>query len=70
VLVPAGTPQEIVDLLYREIAKTVALPDVKQRFAQLGFEALANTPAQFTVQIKQEVETWAKVVRAANIKVE
>jgi tripartite-type tricarboxylate transporter receptor subunit TctC len=70
VLAPAGTPKEIVELLYREIAKTVALPDVKQRFAQLGFEPLANTPAQFAEQIKQDVATWAKVIRAANIKVE
>jgi tripartite-type tricarboxylate transporter receptor subunit TctC len=70
VLAPAGTAKEIVDVLYREIARTVALPDVQQRFAQLGFEPLANTPAQFAAQIKQEVEMWAKVVRAANIKVE
>jgi tripartite-type tricarboxylate transporter receptor subunit TctC len=70
VLAPAGTPPEIVDLLYREIAKTVALPEVQQRFAQLGFEPLANTPAQFAAQIKQEVATWAKVIKTANIKVE
>src|SRR5436190_10877830 len=43
---PAGTPKEIVDLLYREIAKAVAQPDVKERLAVLGFKPVANTPEE------------------------
>jgi tripartite-type tricarboxylate transporter receptor subunit TctC len=70
VLVPAGTPKEIVDLLYREIVKIVALPDVKERFAALGFEVIANSPDQFTAQIKVEIEKWGKVIRDAKIKAE
>src|SRR6476620_2885653 len=49
---PAGTPKEIVDLLYREIAKAVAQPDVKERLAVLGFKPVANTPEEFGARIK------------------
>src|ERR1043166_5305244 len=62
IVAPAGTPKEIVDLLYREIAKIVALPDVKERLAGLGFKAVANTPDQFGARIKLEIEKWGKVV--------
>lgn len=70
VFVPAGTPRPIVDLLRAEILKALAQPDVKQRMAETGFEAIGNTPEQFTTEIRQEIEKWAKVIRAAGIKVE
>src|SRR5215468_3278015 len=54
VLVPAGTPRPIVDLLYREIKAIVALPDVKERFETLGLDPIANTPEAFAAQIKAE----------------
>jgi tripartite-type tricarboxylate transporter receptor subunit TctC len=70
VLVPAGTPKEIVDRLYREITAIVALPDIKQRFEVLGLDPIANTPAEFAAQIKVEIAQWAKVIKGANIKVD
>src|SRR5215510_7953530 len=70
VLLPAGTPKPIVDLLYKEIVAIVALPDVKDRFAQLGLEIIANTPDEFAAQIKREIEKWGRVIREANIKAE
>ena len=70
VLVPAGTPREIIERLQHEIAKIVALPDVKQRLATLGFDPVASTPEEFAVYIKSEIAKWAKVIREANIKVE
>ena len=69
-LAPAGTPKEIVDLLHREIVKIVAMPDIQKRLDDLGFEVVANSPAQFAARIKTEMEKWAKVVRDAKIKVE
>jgi tripartite-type tricarboxylate transporter receptor subunit TctC len=69
-LAPAGTPKEIVDLLHREILKVVAMPDVKERFAALGFDIIANTPSEFAAQIKVEMEKWAQVIRDAKIKPE
>jgi tripartite-type tricarboxylate transporter receptor subunit TctC len=70
VLVPAATPKPIVDLLQRQIARIVALPDVKERLDALGFAPLASTPEAYAAQIKADIETWSKVVREANIKVE
>ena len=68
VFVPAGTPGEIITHLNREIAKSMALPDVEERLVALGFEPVASTPEEFATQIKIELEKWAKVIRAANIK--
>ncbi len=69
-VVPAGTPREIVDLLYREIAKAVAQPDVKEKLAALGFIPVANTPEEFGKRIKLEIEKWGKVVQAAKLRIE
>jgi tripartite-type tricarboxylate transporter receptor subunit TctC len=68
VVVPAGTPKEIIDRWHGEIARVVALPDVKQRLQDLGFEPVADTPAHFGERIKTEIAKWAKVVHDANIK--
>jgi tripartite-type tricarboxylate transporter receptor subunit TctC len=70
VLVPAGTPKEIIDLLHREIVRTVALPEVKEQLDAIGFVPVANTPDEFAAVIKLESERWAKVIRAANLKAE
>jgi tripartite-type tricarboxylate transporter receptor subunit TctC len=70
VLVPAATPKPIVDLLQRQIARIVASPDVKERLDALGFAPVASTPEAYATQIKADIETWSKVVREANIKVE
>jgi tripartite-type tricarboxylate transporter receptor subunit TctC len=70
VLLPAGTPQPIVDLLYREIKAIVALPDIKERFAVLGLDAVANTPEEFAAQIRREIAKWGKVIHDANIRME
>jgi tripartite-type tricarboxylate transporter receptor subunit TctC len=68
VLVPGGTPQEVIERLYREIVRIVALSDVRDRLSALGFEPIASTPKQLADRIKWEIEKWAKVIRTANIK--
>jgi len=65
--VPAGTPKEIVALLNAEIVKVMALPDVKAKCAQLGFDVVANKPEEFAAYIKSEVEKWGKVIKDAKI---
>jgi tripartite-type tricarboxylate transporter receptor subunit TctC len=70
VVVPAGTPREIIDLLYREIAKAFAQPDVKERFAALGFHPIANTPEEYAAYISAEIPKWGKVVSAASIRID
>jgi tripartite-type tricarboxylate transporter receptor subunit TctC len=68
VVVPAGTPKEIVALLHREIVKAVALADMKERLATLGYGAVANTPEQCAALFRSEIARWGKVIRAAGIK--
>jgi tripartite-type tricarboxylate transporter receptor subunit TctC len=70
IVAPAGTPKEIVELLAREIAKSVARPEVKAKLATLGFKPVANTPAEWTARIKLEIEKWGKVVKDANLRIE
>jgi tripartite-type tricarboxylate transporter receptor subunit TctC len=66
-VVPAGTPKEIIDALHRALVAIMAVPEFKQRLAALGFEPVANTPAQFAEWLKVEIAKWAKVIRDANI---
>ena len=69
-LAPAGTPNEIIRAVQREISGIIALPDVRERLPTLGFEAVASTPEEFASRIKIETEMWGRVIRAANIKPE
>ncbi len=70
ILVPAGTPADIITVLHRESAKILAQPDMKERLATLGYDVVASTPEEFAGRIKTEIDMWAKVIRAANIKAE
>jgi tripartite-type tricarboxylate transporter receptor subunit TctC len=65
---PAGTPRAIVDLLYREIAKAVTAPDVKEKMAALGFEPAAVPPNALAAKIQTDMPKWAKVITDAGIK--
>jgi tripartite-type tricarboxylate transporter receptor subunit TctC len=69
-LVPAGTPRSIIDLLQHEVAKSLMRPDVEERMATLGFEPVANTPDEFAAWIKTELAKWARVIKAANVKIQ
>lgn len=70
VLVPAGTPGEIVAGLYRAIATIIAQPQMRERLAGLGYVPVGNPPEQCDAEIRKEIAKWAKVVREANIKVQ
>jgi tripartite-type tricarboxylate transporter receptor subunit TctC len=68
VVVPAGTPREVIGFLHHEIVTILALADVKERLAVLGFEPVAGTPAEFASQARNEFDAWAQVIRASGIK--
>ncbi|MDB5904180.1 MAG: hypothetical protein JWM26_3058 [Betaproteobacteria bacterium] len=65
---PAGTPKRIVDQLNRQIASILQLPDTKKRLGALGFDAVENTPEQFTTYISVEVAKWAKVIKESGAR--
>ena len=67
---PAGTPASVVNRLQSEIARIVQLPDVSEKLAALGAEAVANTPQEAALFLKAEIAKWAAVVKQANIKAE
>lgn len=64
---PAGTPPEVIALLNREMVKALALPDVQAKCKELGFDVVANTPAEFSAYLKKEVTRWHKVIVDAKI---
>ena len=64
---PAGTPAPIVARLHKEIAAALKSPEMQKRLAADGADAVGNTPAEFSAQIKSELEKWANVAKAAKI---
>jgi tripartite-type tricarboxylate transporter receptor subunit TctC len=67
---PKGTPQEIVDILSKEVAAALVDLGMKARMADLGAEPMPMTAAEFTKLMADETEKWGKVIREANIKIE
>src|SRR5262245_16555534 len=67
---PGGTPRAIIEELNRQIVTILAMPEVQKRLDDLGFEVVANSPAEFADRIKSEIEIWAQVIRDAKLKIE
>jgi tripartite-type tricarboxylate transporter receptor subunit TctC len=70
IVVRAGTSPEIIDRWHREIARIVALPEVNAQLRKLGFDPVANSPAEFATRIKSEGAKWDKVMKDANIRID
>ena len=67
---PARTPVEIVDRLNRETVRFVSMPETKERFLNIGAEAVGSTPAELGAKVKSEMARMGKVIREAGIKAE
>ncbi len=64
---PAGTPQAVIDVLAREIARAVKDPEFVARLTAFGVEPLGNTPDEFAAMIRQDLATWADAVKVAGL---
>lgn len=64
---PAGTDKQIVDQLQREVARTVALPAIRERFAADGLEPVGSTPTELAAQMRGDFDTWSQLVRALDL---
>lgn len=67
---PARTPPAILERLYRETVKAVAMPDVKERFAAEGADPVGSSPAEFSAFFKSESKKWAEVATRSGTKLD
>ncbi len=67
VFAPAATPAPVLALLNKVLHEVVALPDVKQRYADLGIEAKASTPEELKARLEGDIKKWAAVIKTAGI---
>jgi len=70
IVVPAKTPRTIINRLNKEFTAALSLPDIKEFLFTQGLDAAPGTPEAFGAYIKSETAKWAKVIKAAGIKVE
>ena len=61
VIVPAQTPSDVVATLHREVVKIVRTPEIKEKFAMEGSDAVGSTPQEFAELMKNEIQKWAKL---------
>jgi tripartite-type tricarboxylate transporter receptor subunit TctC len=66
-MLPAGAPKPVVEFLHGAVVKVMAMPDVREKLASMGFDPVASTPDQFADWIRNEIPRWGKVIRDAGI---
>ena len=67
---PAGTPQDVIDRVNRDVASVLSLPDVLSRLNGLGMEIAPGLPEALGQFLRQEIATWRNVARGAGVKPE
>jgi len=70
IVVPTGTPAEIIQKLNAEVNKALASPDIRSRLAAQGADILGGTPAEYTAYLRTEMPRWAKAVKDSGAKAE
>jgi tripartite-type tricarboxylate transporter receptor subunit TctC len=66
-MAPAGTPKEIVNLLYAEVAKSLKSPDVIQRLKTAGLDTAGTSPEQYAAKIKDDLARWRAFIKETGI---
>lgn len=69
-LLPAGTPEPVAAKLHKALLDVLAEDEVKQRFNDVGVQAVGSTPAEFATFLKKEDTKWAEVIRKGSIKLD
>ncbi|HSE01761.1 MAG TPA: tripartite tricarboxylate transporter substrate binding protein [Burkholderiales bacterium] len=68
VFAPRGVPDKVINAVNREAVRALNAPEVRARFATLGFVVIANTPQEFAAVVKSEVEKFRKVIKESGIE--
>ena len=66
-VVASGTPREVVQKIYSDVVVALQKPETQKKMADLGMEPVTITPEQFDAQIKNDIERWTQLVKAAHI---
>jgi tripartite-type tricarboxylate transporter receptor subunit TctC len=69
-LAPARTPPEIVNRLSATIEQILRMADVRDKLIELGFDPIGGTPAEFAALLAKETDKWARVIKAAGVKLD
>jgi tripartite-type tricarboxylate transporter receptor subunit TctC len=69
-MVPTGTPQNVIRTLYQATAKASQVPEIREKVAGLGADFVNSTPEEFDQFLKRELSVWSKVVREVGIKID
>ena len=67
---PTGTPGHILQRLQAEVARVVALPDVRERFGATGLEPVGSTSGDLAARMKADREKWGRLIREIGLKLE
>jgi tripartite-type tricarboxylate transporter receptor subunit TctC len=67
-LVPVGTPRDVVDKIHADLVAVLRMPDVQEKLAASGAVVVGNTQDQFAAWNRNEIEKWAKAVKASGAK--
>jgi tripartite-type tricarboxylate transporter receptor subunit TctC len=67
IAVPAGTPRDLIERLNRDINAVLAAPDMRQKLADQGAEAIGGPPQVFVEHVRVEREKWSRLIRTNNI---
>ena len=71
IVAPAATPRPVIDKLHRDIVKVLNTPEFRDPHAiRVGYEPVANSPAEFAALIRDTTALWAPVIKAANIRLD
>ncbi len=67
---PGGTSRDLITRINGDVVKVLNLPDTRERLAQQGIDRVANSPDEAAAYLKSEITKWAKVIKAANVRID
>ena len=70
VLSPSKVPPELISKIQKDISTVFSTAEAKQQLFSLGYEETLSTPKEFSAFLKADLDKWARVIKAANIKID